>query len=162
MKLRNRITRTGAGLALVAAMSLPAVSAYANQPAEHFTEDVTGDAFDCGDETYTITSGEIRITIHEGESASGNQNFTGTVTPRKVVAVDSDGDAVDIRGALWFGGTMNAQRGTEQFTFTGKLRFIDRGTGTVDSVNQTFHITLVNGEPVTFKAFDFGTCQLPE
>ena len=41
---------------------------------------------------------------------------------------------------------------------TGKLQVVSQGSGTVDSVNVTFHVTGVNGN---VKAFDFGTCEEP-
>jgi hypothetical protein len=64
----------------------------------HFTEDVTGDVLDCGDTTYTVVSGETAIVLHEGTSASGNTNFTGTVTPRNVVLPDAADKNAIIRG----------------------------------------------------------------
>jgi hypothetical protein len=45
------------------------------------------------------------------------------------------------------------------FTDTGKLQVVSQSSGTVDSVNVTFHVTLVNGN---VKEFDFGTCEEPE
>jgi hypothetical protein len=44
------------------------------------------------------------------------------------------------------------------FTDTAKLQVVSQGSGTVDSVNVTFHITSVNDN---VKAFDFGTCEEP-
>jgi hypothetical protein len=152
----KRIALVGALGAL--AVGLGAGSAFGSGPAEHFTEPVTGDQFVCEDATYTVTSGSIQIVVHEGESASGNQNFTFTLTPRKVVAEDGDGNVVSIRGATWFGGSFNAQQGTEVFTATDKFQLVQQGSGTVDNVNLTFHITTVNGN---VKDFDFGTCQTP-
>jgi hypothetical protein len=119
---------------------------------------VVGDVFVCEDASYTITSGSVQIVEHEGESASGNENFTVTITPRKVVAEDGEGNVVSIRGATWFGGSFNAQQGTEVFTVTDKFQIVHQGSGTVDNVNATFHITTVNGN---VKDFDFGTCVTP-
>ncbi len=135
--------------------------AWANQPAFRFTEDVTGDVFECEGDIYTITAGELRVVIHEGESASGNTNFTGTVTPQGVVAEDSDGNEHRIVGAVWFGETFNANTGGFQATFTAKLQIVGQGVGTADNVNLTFHIT---AQPNNFvlNEFDFGTCELPE
>jgi len=146
------------GLTILAVLAGPAS---ASQPAIHFVEDVTGDQFVCTSTTYTITSGTIKTTIHEGQSATGNQNFTGTVTPQNVVAEDTAGNEVTLRGAFWFGGTFNTQRGTEQFWATGKLQFLD-ATGTVNSVNTTFFIQIVDGEITNIKDFNFGTCSPPE
>jgi hypothetical protein len=137
---------------------LGAGSALGSGPAERVTVPVAGDEFVCEDATYTITSGSIQIVEHEGESASGNENFTFTITPRKVVAVDGDGNVVSIRGATWGGGSFNAQQETGVFTFTDKFQIIQQGSGTVDNVNSTFHITFVNGN---VKEFDFGTCETP-
>jgi hypothetical protein len=145
-----------AGGALVGAA--PAV---ASGPAQHAVEDVTGDQIVCESTTYTITSGTVKITIHEGTSASGNENVTGTLTPQAVVANDEAGNVYSVRGAFWFGGAVNAQQGTAVFTDTGKLQVVSQGSGTVDSVNVTSHVTFVNGNLKEF-AFDFGTCEEPE
>jgi hypothetical protein len=56
---------------------------------EYFTEDVAGDTFQFDTAVYTVTSGTVRTVVHEGASASGNENFTVTVTPQNVVAVDA-------------------------------------------------------------------------
>ena len=135
--------------------------ALANQPAEHSTEDVTGDTFQCDTAVYTVTSGTISIVIHEGASASGNMNFTVTITPRNVVAVDEAGNQYSIVGAVWFGGTLNANTEGEQVTATQKLQIVSEGGGTVDSVNVTFHIT-AQPNNIVVKDFDFGTCAVPE
>lgn len=138
-----------------------ATAALANGPAERFTEDATGDQIICEDATYTITSGEIRIVVHEGAAAQGNQNFTFTLTPRKVVAEDESGNPVSVVGAFWAGGAFNANTGGEVFTFTGKLQLVSKGSGSVDSVNVTFHVT-AQPNNVVIKDFDFGTCEEPE
>lgn len=154
----RRITVSVLALGVVMAL---ATAALANGPAERFTEDVTGDQIICEDATYTITSGEIRIVVHEGAAAQGNQNFTFTLTPRNVVAEDESGNPVSVVGAFWAGGAFNANTGGEVFTFTGKLQLVSKGSGSVDSVNVTFHVT---AQPNNFviKDFDFGTCEEPE
>jgi hypothetical protein len=143
---------------LLLALTAPAL---ANQPAEHFTENVTGDTFQCDTAVYTVTSGTVRTVVHEGASASGNENFTVTITSQKVVAVDEAGNQYSIAGAVWFGGTINNSTGGEQFTATQKLQIVSNGGGTIDSVNLTFHVT---AQPNNFvvKDFDFGTCAPPE
>jgi hypothetical protein len=155
----RRALRRGLALASMAAVAGLAVPAHA-APAQHFVEDVTGDTFVCESTTYTVTSGSIKIVEHEGASGTGNLNFTGTVTPQNVVAEDTDGNEVNVRGAFWFGGTFNVQRQTEQFWSTGKLQLVGE-TGTVDSVNVTFFIQVVGGEVTNIKDFDFGTCEEP-
>jgi hypothetical protein len=156
----RRAVRRGLALASMAVVAGLAVPAYA-APAGHFVEDVTGDTFECASTTYTVTSGSVKIVEHEGTSNTGNLNFTGTVTPQKVVAEDTDGNEVNVRGAFWFGGTFNIQRETEQFWSTGKLQLVDE-TGSVDSVNVTFFIQVVDGEVTNIKDFDFGTCAPPQ
>ena len=136
--------------------------AWANQPAQHFVEDVTGDTIACESTTYTVTSGSIKFTIHEGQSESGNANFTGTITPQNVLAEDPAGNDYALRGAFWFGGTINSQQGSEQFWSTAKLQIVDPGVGVVDSVNATFFVQVVDGEVTNIKDFDFGTCEEPE
>ena len=155
MRRAGRVTAALASAGALCALWMPAAGA---APATHSVEDVTGDVLDCGATSYTLTSGSIKLTFHEGGSASGNTNFTGTVTLQHVVAEDAAGNVYNVRGAEWFGSTENAQQGTFQATFTGKLQVVAQGSGTVDNVNVTQHITLVNGN---IKEFDFGTCVAP-
>ena len=136
------------------ALALSAAPVLANGPAVHFSFPVAGDVFVCGTNTYTITSGTVSAVSHEGSSASGNANCTFTGTPKKVVAVDEDGNEYSIVGAVWSGFTVNAQTGGSQSTFTGKLQIVSQGGGTADSVNVVFHIS-PNGD---INSFDFGTC----
>ena len=76
--------------------------------ATHETQDVTGEQFTCTNgDVFTITSGTISLVMHEGETPSGNFNFTGTITPNHVIAKDQDGNTVRIVGADWFGGAGN-------------------------------------------------------
>jgi len=156
MRRAGRVTAALASAAAMCALWTPAASA--NSPAQHSVEDVTGDVLDCGSAQYTITSGSIKLVFHEGTSASGNANFTGTITTQAIVAEDAAGNIYSIRGTEWFGATDNAQQGTFQATFTGQLQVVAKGSGRVDSVKVTQHITLVNGN---VKEFDFGTCVAP-
>ena len=153
---------TGFAAVLVVGGALVGAAPAAAGPAQHAVEDVTGDQIVCESTTYTITSGTLKITIHEGTSASGNENVTGTLTPQAVVATDEAGNVYSLRGAFWFGGAVNAQQGTMVFTDTGKLQVVSRGSGTVDSVNVTSHVTIVNGNTITEFEADFGTCEEPE
>jgi hypothetical protein len=141
----------GGSLALAAS---PAVAA----GAVHEEESVVGDVFECGTTTYTINSGTLKAVFHEGESASGNVNFTGTLTPQDVTLVDEDGNSYRIVGAVWFGATGNAQQETGQETFTAYLNILAAGGGVVDTVAQTGHF---NFEEDGF-LFDKGTCVLPD
>ena len=68
--------------------------------------------------------------------------------------------AVTIAGAVWFGGTFNANTGGEQSTATQKLQVVSKGGGRVDSVNLTFHVT-AQPNNIVVKDFDFGTCAAP-
>jgi hypothetical protein len=140
------------------AVGLGAGSAFGSGPAEREIVPVIGDQFVCEGATYTITSGSVQLVGHRGESASGNENFTFTITPLHVVAEDGDGNVLSDVGAFAGGGSFNAQQGTQVFTSTLKLQFVQRGSGTVDSLTVTFHITTVNGN---VKDFDFGTCVPP-
>ena len=143
-------------LALVlvaAAAAYPASAA----PAQHFTEDVTGDVFVCDTAVYTVTSGTLVSTFHEGTSASGNTNFTGTLVVRRVVLEDAEGNVYSLRGAVWFGDTSNAQQGTAQGTFTAFFNIVSKGGGVVDTVRMVAHFG-ANGE----FSIDSGSCVLPE
>jgi len=134
-------------------------SGVGEQPSGAFCRGLTGDTLVCESTTYTVTSGSLRTVIHEGAAASGNENVTGTLTLQNVVAEDPEGNVYSLRGAFWFGGSFNAQQGAGVFTDTGKLQVISTGSGTVDSVNVTSHVTEVNGHVTDF---DFGTCEEPE
>jgi hypothetical protein len=122
--------------------------------AMHFTQPVPGDPLQCGDTTYTPVSGELVTVVHEGQAASGNTNFTITVTQRNVVLGDQDGNLYSLRGAIWFGETFNANTGGYQATSTDKFQIVSQGRGTVDSVNGVEHIS-PNGKEFFF---NFGTC----
>jgi hypothetical protein len=119
-------------------------------------EDVTGFVFQCTTTSFTAQSGTIEIVEHDGVAANGNTNFTVTATAKGVVLLGSDGQTYRERGALWFGGTTNANTGLSNFTFTGKVQFIGPG-GTGGTINLTMHVS-PNG---TVKDFDFGDCQFP-
>jgi hypothetical protein len=142
--------------AIASVLLLGASSAAANQPAMHFTQPVAGsDPLRCGDTTYTPVSGELAIVVHEGQSASGNTNFTTTITPRHVVLQDQHGNVYSLAGAIWFGETFNANTGGFQATSTDKFQIVSQGGGTVDSVNGVEHIS-PNGKEFFF---NFGTCE---
>jgi hypothetical protein len=119
-------------------------------------EDVTGFVFSCDTISFTAQSGTIEIVEHDGVAANGNTNFTVTATAKNVVLLGSDGQTYRERGALWFGGTTNANTGGSNFTFTGKVQFIGPG-GTGGTINLTMHFS-PNG---TVKDFNFGNCQFP-
>jgi hypothetical protein len=123
-------------------------------PAIHFTEDPTGDVFVCEDDTYTITGGTLFWTLHEDENAAGGFNFTATIVPRGVTAVNSDGDEYRAVGAVWFGATGNAA-GNVQSTFTFKIQLVSVGGGRADSVNLVAHES-TDGSNFFF---DHGTCE---
>jgi hypothetical protein len=133
--------------------------AVASGPAVHFSEPVAGDVIPCeGGFTLTAVSGTIEGVIHEGTSASGNTNITGTLVPKNVVLLGSDGNTYRPAGAIWFGGAFNAQTGTGTFTFTEHIVFVGPGGGLVGTIHITEHVS-PNGKEV---AVNFGTCQDPE
>ena len=153
--MRRLVATLAAVSALVLALSVP--PALGNSPAVHSSFPAAGAVFVCGANTYAVTSGTVYIVIHQGSSASGNSNLTGTITLRNVVAEDEAGNVYSIVGAIWGGGTFNAQTGGFQTTFTGKLQIVSQGGGTADSVNVVLHMS-PNGD---VNSFDFGTCVLP-
>jgi hypothetical protein len=136
-------------------------AAVASGPAEKVSVPAAGEQFVCDDATYTITSGEIQIVMHEGSAAQGNANFTVTVTPSKVVAEDELGNVVSIVGAFWAGGAFNANTFGEVFTITDKFQLLSKGGGSVGSVNATFHVT-VQPNNFVLNDFNFGNCSSPE
>jgi hypothetical protein len=155
----KRILALGSAIAL---LLLVASAASANGPAITETISVVGEQFVCEEDTYTIVSGDVRFTLHEGESASGNQNFTVTIAATKVEAVNTAGDSFFIVGAFWAGFTANAKTGGFQGTTTDHFQIIAQGEGTVDDVQVTTHITFRPPDNFNVKEFNFGTCTSPE
>ena len=148
--------------ALVAgALVLAPTAALANQPAVTETFPVSGEQFVCEDATYTLVSGDIRFVLHEGRSASGNENFTLTISPSNVLAENEEGETFRLAGAFWVGSTFNAKKGTFQFTVTDHFQIVERGGGTVDDVQVTAHVTFVPPDKFNIKDFNFGTCASP-
>lgn len=148
--------------ALVAGcLVLAPTAALANQPAVTETIPVSGEQFVCEDATYTLVSGDIRFVVHEGQSASGNENFTLTISPSNVLAENEEGETFRLAGAFWVGGTFNAKKGTFQFTATDHFQIVEQGGGTVDDVQVTAHVTFVSPDKINVKEFDLGTCSSP-
>ena len=87
--------------------------------------------------TYTITSGSIKVVIHEGEAASGNANFTGTLTPQNVVAEDSaaTSTACGARSGSAERSTRSRVLGVLDGT-RGSFQVASQGSRTVDSVKR--------------------------
>jgi hypothetical protein len=149
--MKRFLTLIACALPLVFAMSATA------SPAMHFTENPTGDVFVCdGGETYTITGGTLKITVHEDVNAAGGFNFTSTIVPKGVTAVNSSGDEFRAVGAVWFGATGNPA-GNVQATFTFKIQLVSVGGGKADSVNLVAH----ESTDGTNFFFDHGTCEEP-
>jgi hypothetical protein len=150
--------------ALAAAICLAVVPmAAADEAAITETVSVVGDQFVCEDATYTIVSGEAHFILHEGESASGNENFTITIAPKNVEAVSSaTGETVRIVGAFWAGFTANAKTGGFQGTTTDHFQIVSEGGGTIGDVQVTSHITFRPPDKFVIKDFNFGTCSSPE
>ena len=145
-------------LGALGAATLAFAAAAAAGPAVHFTESVVGDVIPCESGlTLTAVSGEFRGVTHEGTSASGNVNFTGTLVPMNIVLVGSDGNTNRPAGAVWFGGTFNAQQGTEPCAFTEHFAFVGGSGGLVGTIHITEHVS-PNGKEFSL---DFGTCEDP-
>ena len=158
MKLRLWLALTAC---IVGASLIPATAAADRPTKEDFSP--VGDQFVCEDATYTIVSGEVHFTLHEGESASGNENFTITLSARHVEAVSSaTGETVRIVGAFWAGFTANAKTGGFQATTTDHFQIISKGGGTIDDVQVTSHITFRPPDKFVIKDFNFGTCSSPQ
>jgi hypothetical protein len=162
MKGRIPVKRTLAFGLTVTLLLMLASAALANGPAVTETVSVVGEQFVCEDDTYTIVSGDVRFTLHEGKSASGNENFTITIAATKVEAVNTAGESFSIVGAFWAGFTANAKTGGFQGTTTDHFQIISRGAGTVDRVQVTTHITFSPPDNFNIKEFNFGTCASPE
>jgi hypothetical protein len=149
-------------LAVATCLAVPSMAA-ADEAAVTETFSVVGDQFVCEDATYTIVSGEVHFVLHEGESASGNQNFTITIAPKGVEAVSSStGETVRIVGAFWAGFTANAKTGGFQGTTTDHFQIISKGGGTIGDVQVTSHITFRPPDKFVIKDFNFGSCSSPE
>lgn len=152
-------------LVVAGCLAIFPTAATADEAAVTETFPVVGDQFVCEDATYTIISGVAHFILHEGSSASGNENFTLTIAPQNVLAVsddpDAEGETFRIVGAFWVGGTLNAKKGTAQFTVTDHFQIVDQGGGTVGDVQVTSHATFVPPDTLVIKDFNFGTCSSP-
>ncbi len=115
----------------------------------------TGAVFACQNGTYTAIAGDLKFVMHEGTSASGNENITGTATPEGVVLQDGFGNSYRLAGASWFGGTFNAQTGG-QMTDTADFQILNAAGGTIARVQEMFHVD-ANGTVV----LDKSTCLPP-
>lgn len=147
------IVRIGVMTAALLTFGVP--EALANSPATSFNEDISGDVIGpCVNGTYTVLSGSIKITLHEGAAASGNSNFTVTLRASNVVLQDDAGDRYSMRGAISVGGAVNNQSGAEVVTATHSLQVVGQGKGVVDAVR--FFERIRNGE---LEVLDFSTCE---
>jgi glucose/arabinose dehydrogenase len=145
-------------VALAAASTMLVLVASASATTIKSTEDITGLVFTCPTVAMTAPPGSlIYFTEHDGAAANGNTNFTVTAEARHNRLLGDDGRTYSEDGSLWFGGTYNADTTLSQFTFTGKLQFVTSGTGTVGSVNITFHLS-PNG---SVRDLTFGDCIPP-
>ena len=120
-------------------------------------EDPTGFVFPCETTSFTVQSGLIKIVENDTVAANGNTAFTVTAHTDHVVMLGEDGNTYFERGALWFGGSFNANTDLSQFTFTGKIQIVAETDGTGGTINMTFHLS-PNG---TVKDFNFGDCSFP-
>jgi len=120
-------------------------------------EDPTGFVFPCETTSFTVQSGLIKIVENDTVAANGNTAFTVTAHTDHVVMLGEDGNTYFERGALWFGGSFNANTDLSQFTFTGKIQIVAETGGTGGTINMTFHLS-PNG---TVKDFNFGDCSFP-
>jgi hypothetical protein len=116
----------------------------------HESFDVTGTVFPCPTHTYTVTSGAIKIVMHESVDASGTGHFTETETPDHVSLVDEAGNAYSLTGAIWFGGHSI----DELLTATHMLNIVGRG-GISDSIRLVERFR--NGQLISH---EFGSCEL--
>ncbi len=142
---------------IVMAAALLAVGmspALANGPALQFSEDISGDVIGpCVNGTYTVLSGRIVTTLHEGTAASGNSSFTVALRPSNVILQDEGGDHYSLRGAIRVGGALHDQSGAEVITATHSLQVVGQGKGVVDTVR--FFERIRNG---VLEVLDFSTC----
>jgi len=124
------------------------VPAAASATTTHESFDVTGEVFACPTHTYTLTSGAIKLVMHESVDASGTTHFTVTDTPSHVRLIDENGNVYSLTGAIWFGG-----RDDEILTATHMLNIVGRG-GVSDSIRLVERFR--NGELISH---EFGTCE---
>jgi hypothetical protein len=134
-------------LVLLVALLLPLA---ASATTTHESFDVTGAVFPCPTRTYTITSGAIKIVMHESVDANGINHFTETETPDGVTLVDEDGNVYSLRGAIWFGG-----RADQILTATHMFNIVGSG-GVSDTIRLVERFRF--GELISR---DFGSCELP-
>jgi hypothetical protein len=155
MRRRIVVMLAVTGLLTLGGGTLTALTASAK--AVFSEEDPTGFVFPCGTTSFTVQSGLIKIVENDTLAANGNTAFTVTAHTDHVVMLGEDGNTYFERGALWFGGSFNANTDLSQFTFTGKIQIVAETGGTGGTINMTFHLS-PNG---TVKDFNFGDCSFP-
>ena len=143
-------------LALVLAAAAAAYPA-SGAPAEHFTEDVTGDVFglrqrhlhgDLWRSREHVPFRRERVREHE---LHGNPRRPACRTR------GCGGERLLASGRSLVREHSNAQQGTSQGTFTAFLNIISKGGGVVDTVRMVGHFG-ANGE----FSIDSGSCVLPD
>ena len=111
----------------------------------------------CGDgTTFTGTSGQLRFVGREGQSASGNTRFGGTVSLDHVLVTDGV-QTYRAVGALSFGGGSKANTGADSDMGTFHIQIMNSG-GPVASVR-------INGRFLDDGSLwinDHGDCAQPE
>src|SRR4051794_24910074 len=93
--------QAGLFVVLLVSVFLPLAASAATT---HDSFDVSGSVLPCPTHTYTITSGEIKLVMHESVDATGVTHFTVTQTPAHVSVIDEQGNVYSLQGAIWFGG----------------------------------------------------------
>jgi hypothetical protein len=117
----------------------------------------------CGTTTLQFVSGTSRSVYREGQSASGNLQYTMKNTINGVV-IDGDGNLYNIHGVQAQPTVIRVQDGveTQQTTQIEKFVLLDPSGGLVDKFNSTitFSLTIVDGELIEnrFHFVDQGTC----
>ena len=144
------------GAALGVATALASSAPAAGSGATHNEFNIAGAVFPCPHATFTVQSGTIFETMREGTSSSGNQMFTVTDVPRRVVLTDEAGATYAMHGATWFGGVTKDKTGAEIVTATHNLEIVAPGRGVVASVRLMERLR--DGVLISH---EFGTCQLP-
>jgi hypothetical protein len=148
----HRLAVAAVAVASAVGVATPAGAA----PAQHFTEDVTGDRIACASRTYVIVRGTISATVQETEARSGAMEQHGTFTLHDVALVADDGTVARAVGVQRFGVTLAPHDGAMRGILANRIELVAKGGGTLDSVRLTTWIA-PDGE----RSADLGTCREP-
>jgi hypothetical protein len=147
---KRLLTLLPLALLIVVAIA-PAATASGNR----FEVPITGDQFECGSTTWTVTEGFIDVK----ERIGPGQHLSVSIRPVGAFAEDADGNRVKLVGAESV--SRNTRGNGEEFTHIFHLNLVSQDDGgLVGRVAQVFHVS-ANDNHLNITEHDTGGCDGP-